>query len=173
MLIITSLLDANSTTARSSRFARREAAGEDANSARRNRDYGRQRTTSGSSTTRCIKTTRRFRICRRLLSYVMYGDSLTTDRAAKNGAKFLMGVSHYFIATIMIHGRSGAEELRRRQAASGRSGERDNLSCQLVARRIPTWCKQLMPAVAQLSATVDQMIKVYCAPPKGAPGKKP
>jgi tetratricopeptide (TPR) repeat protein len=164
LLIITSLLDANQYD--SAMFAIREAKafGEDANT------LGGMAITVGTHYFRMLNDTAHKELktipnLQRLQTYVLYGDSLTTDRAAKNNAKFLMGISHYFIATLMIG------DIQAQKNCEGAKQLQDILisaSSELpVGGAIsPETVKQLMPVVAQLAGTADQMIKVYCAPPK-------
>jgi tetratricopeptide (TPR) repeat protein len=171
LLIITSLVDAAEYD--SAIVAIREAvkSGEDKNT------LGGIAVTIGNrwfkyvnDTTNKIKSIPNFE---KVITYVTYGDSLATDRVAKNGAKFLMGVSHYFISTIMV------VEVQAARSCDGAKALQDvlvnaQLELPVGGATNPDLVKQLMPVVGQLSQTAEQMIKVYCAPPKKPEaGKKP
>jgi tetratricopeptide (TPR) repeat protein len=164
MLIITSLLDANEYDSVIVAIREAKAAGEDANT------LGGIAITAGTHYFRVVNDTshkenKTIPNLQRVLSYVMYGDSLTTDRGAKNSAKFLMGLSHYFIATIMIL------DVQAQKSCDGAKQLQDvlvnaQLELPVGGASNPDLVKQLMPIVGQLSGTAEQMIKVYCAPTK-------
>ncbi len=170
MLIITSLLDANEYDSVIVAIRAAKAAGEDSNV------LGGIAITAGNHYFKFVNDTnnkaKTIPNLQKVLSYVTYGDSLATDRAAKNGAKFLMGLSHYFIATLLI------QDVQAQKSCDGAKQLQDvlvnaQLELPVGGATNPDLVKTLMPVVGQLSSTADQMIKVYCAPPKGAPAKKP
>jgi tetratricopeptide (TPR) repeat protein len=163
MLIITSLLEANEYDSVIVAIREAKAAGEDANT------LGGIAITAGNHYFRYVNdTTNKAKTIpnlERVLAYVTYGDSLATDRTAKNGAKFLMGLSHYFIASIMI------QDVQAQKSCDGAKQLQDvlvnaQLELPVGGATNPDIVKTVMPIVSQLAGTADQMIKVYCAPPK-------
>jgi tetratricopeptide (TPR) repeat protein len=163
LLIIQSLLDANAYDSAMVAIREAKAFGEDGNT------LGGMAITVANHYFRFVNDSlnhaKTLPNLQKVLVYLYYGDSLTTDRTAKNGAKFLMGLSHYFIASIMIadvqaqKSCDGAKQLQDILISS--SGE-----LPVGGATNPDIVKQLMPAVQQMAVSADQMVKVYCAPPK-------
>jgi len=118
-----------------------------------------------------VKTVPNFQ---KVVAFVSFGDSVAKDRGTKNSAKFLMGVSHYFIATLMF------PDVVAQKSCDGAKQLQDvlvdaQLELPVGGATNPDLVKQLMPAVGQMSTSAEQAVKVFCAPPKkpeGA-GKKP
>jgi tetratricopeptide (TPR) repeat protein len=172
MLIITSLVDAAEYDSAIVAIHQAVKAGEDANT------LGTIAVTVGNrwfkyvnDTTNKVKTIPNFQ---KVIGYVTYGDSISTDRVTKNGAKFLMGVSHYFIATLMF------PDVVAQKSCDGAKQLQDvlvnsQLELPVGGATNPDLVKQLMPAVAQMSTSAEQAVKIYCAPPKKpeAKGQKP
>lgn len=172
MLIITSLVDAAEYDSAIVAIHQAVKAGEDANT------LGSIAVTVGNrwfkyvnDTTNKVKTIPNFQ---KVIGYVTYGDSISTDRVTKNGAKFLMGVSHYFIATLMF------PDVVAQKSCDGAKQLQDvlvnsQLELPVGGATNPDLVKQLMPAVAQMSTSAEQAVKIYCAPPKKpeAKGQKP
>jgi tetratricopeptide (TPR) repeat protein len=110
----------------------------------------------------------------KVLPYVTYADSVAKDRTTKNTAKFEMGVSHYYLATLtypdVVTQKSceGAKQVQDYLIAA--SGE-----LQFGGATNPAAVNQLMPAIQQMQTAVEQAVKVFCAPPKKpeAKGQKP
>ena len=111
----------------------------------------------------------------KVISYVSFGDTVAKDRGTKNGAQFLMGVSNYFIATLMF------PDVVAQKSCDGAKQLQDvlvnaQLELPVGGATNPDLVKQLMPAVQQMSTSAEQAVKVYCAPPKkpeAGGGKKP
>jgi tetratricopeptide (TPR) repeat protein len=172
LLIITSLVDAAQYD--SALAAMREAlvAGEDANTiATTANTIGNRWFKFINDTLNKQKTIPNYQ---KVIYYATFGDSVAKDRAVKNNAKFLMGVAHYFISTLMIG------DVQAQKSCEGAKQLKDvlvnaQLELPIGGATSPDLVKQLMPIVGQLDGTADQMIKVYCAPPKKpeAGGKKP
>ena len=109
----------------------------------------------------------------KVLPYAAYADS-TGDRTTKNTAKFEMGVSHYYLATLtypdVVTQKScdGAKQVQDYLIAA--SGE-----LQFGGATNPAAVNQLMPAIQQMQNAVETAVKVFCAPPKKPEpaGKKP
>jgi tetratricopeptide (TPR) repeat protein len=101
----------------------------------------------------------------RVLQYAAYADSISADRGTKNSAAFEMGVSHYYIASLMYpdvvaqKSCDGAKTVQDAVIAAGSELPKGGQSN-------PTAVNQLMPAIQQMAPAVDQAIKVFCAPPK-------
>ena len=101
----------------------------------------------------------------KVLPYVTYADSVAKDRTTKNTAKFEMGVSHYYLATLtypdVVTQKSceGAKQVQDYLIAA--SGE-----LQFGGATNPAAVNQLMPAIQQMQTAVEQAVKVFCAPPK-------
>jgi tetratricopeptide (TPR) repeat protein len=174
MLIITSLLDGNEYDSVIVAVREAKAAGEDANIL-----GGIVFTAGNHYFQRFVNDTahrenKTLPNLQKVIAMVSYADSLTTDRAVKNSVKFLMGLSHYFIATIMI------VDVQAQKSCDGAKQLQDvlvnaQLELPVGGAMSPETVKQLMPVIGQLSGTAEQMIKVYCAPPKKpeAGSKKP
>lgn len=101
----------------------------------------------------------------KVLPYAAYADSVSKDRGTKNTAKFEMGVSHYYLATLMypdVVAQKNCEGAKQVQdfvlAASS--------ELPVGGATNPTAVNQLMPAIQQMATVVDQAVKVFCAPPK-------
>ena len=101
----------------------------------------------------------------KVLPYVAYADTVAKDRTTKNTAKFEMGVSHYYLATLtypdVVTQKSceGAKQVQDYLIAA--SGE-----LQFGGATNPAAVNQLMPAIQQMQTAVEQAVKVFCAPPK-------
>ncbi len=110
----------------------------------------------------------------KVLPYVAYADTVAKDRTTKNTAKFEMGVSHYYLATLtypdVVTQKSceGAKQVQDYLIAA--SGE-----LQFGGATNPAAVNQLMPAIQQMQTAVEQAVKVFCAPPKKpeTKGQKP
>lgn len=172
MLIVTSLVDASEYD--SAMVALREAlkAGENPD------QIGTFAITIGNrwfkfvnDTANKVRTVANFQ---KVIDYVSYGDSVAKDRQIKNSAKFLMGVSHYFIATLTIN------DVIAQKSCDGAKQLQDvivnaQLELPVGGATNPDLVKQLMPAVQAMGASAEQAVKVFCAPAKKpeAGGKKP
>jgi tetratricopeptide (TPR) repeat protein len=104
----------------------------------------------------------------KVLPAAAYADSLLTDRNQKNLAVFEMGVTHYYVATLMYpdvvaqKDCKGANTVQDALLAAGTELPRGGASN-------PAAVGQLMPAIQQMATAVDQAVKVFCAPPKKPP----
>ncbi len=110
----------------------------------------------------------------KVIYFVTFADSVAKDRSIKANAKFLMGVSHYFIATLTIN------DVIAQKSCDGAKQLQDvlvnaQLELPVGGASNPDLVKQLMPAVQQMSTSAEQAVKIYCAPPKKpeAKGQKP
>ncbi len=102
----------------------------------------------------------------KVVPYAAYADSVAKDRGVKNTAKFEMGVSNYYLATLTY-----TDDVSPQKSCDGAKQLQDILissSSELPVGGAtnPDIVKQLMPAVQQMAVSADQMVKVYCAPPK-------
>ncbi len=101
----------------------------------------------------------------RVLPSAMYADSISKDRGTKNTAAFEMGVSHYYVASIMYpdvvaqKDCNGAKIVQDAVLAAGSELPRGGATN-------PAAVGQLMPNIQQMATAVDQAVKVFCAPPK-------
>jgi len=101
----------------------------------------------------------------RVIPFAMYVDTLAKDRGNKNLAKFEVGVSHYYLATLMypdvVTGKScdGAKQVQ--EFLINASSE-----LQFGGASNPAAVSQLMPAIAQMTDAVGKAVTVFCAPPK-------
>jgi tetratricopeptide (TPR) repeat protein len=101
----------------------------------------------------------------KVVPYAAYADSVSGDRTTKNTAKFEMGVSHYYLATLtypdVVTQKScdGAKQVQDYLIAG--SGE-----LQFGGATNPAAVNQLMPAIQQMQTAVENAVKVFCAPPK-------
>ncbi|HEX7547127.1 MAG TPA: hypothetical protein VF368_10385, partial [Gemmatimonadaceae bacterium] len=101
----------------------------------------------------------------KVIPYAAYADSVSADRTTKNTAKFEMGVSHYYLATLtypdVVTQKScdGAKQVQDYLIAA--SGE-----LQFGGATNPAAVNQLMPAIQQMQTAVENAVKVFCAPPK-------
>jgi tetratricopeptide (TPR) repeat protein len=110
----------------------------------------------------------------KVLPYVAYADSVAKDRTTKNTAKFEMGVSHYYLATLTY------PDVVTQKSCDGAKQVQDYLisasgELQFGGATNPAAVNQLMPAIQKLHTAVEQAVKVFCAPPKKpeAKGQKP
>src|ERR1019366_3129359 len=110
----------------------------------------------------------------RVIPWVAWADSISSDRATKNGSKFLLGVSHFFIGQFMLTDAITAK------SCDGAKAANDNLvnaQLELPAGGASNGAvlQQLIPAAQQLGTSSEQAVKVFCAPPKKpeAAAKKP
>ena len=110
----------------------------------------------------------------KVLPYVAYADSVAKDRTTKNTAKFEMGVSHYYLATLTY------PDVVTQKSCDGAKQVQDYLisasgELQFGGATNPAAVNQLMPAIQQMQTAVEQAVKVFCAPPKkpDTKGQKP
>jgi tetratricopeptide (TPR) repeat protein len=101
----------------------------------------------------------------KVLPYAAFVDSTSSDRNNKNTAKFEIGVSHYYLATLMY------SDVVAQKSCEGAKQVQDYLlsaSSELPVGGAtnPAAVNQLMPAIQQMATAVDQAVKVFCAPPK-------
>jgi tetratricopeptide (TPR) repeat protein len=101
----------------------------------------------------------------KVLPYVAYADSIASDRTTKNTAKFEMGVSHYYVATLMY------PDVVAQKNCEGAKQVQDYLisastELQFGGATNPAAVTQLMPAIQQTADAVNNAVKVFCAPPK-------
>ena len=101
----------------------------------------------------------------KVLPYVAYADTVAKDRTTKNTAKFEMGVSHYYLATLTY------PDVVTQKSCDGAKQVQDYLisasgELQFGGATNPAAVNQLMPAIQQMQTAVEQAVKVFCAPPK-------
>ncbi|MGH7653350.1 MAG: tetratricopeptide repeat protein [Gemmatimonadaceae bacterium] len=101
----------------------------------------------------------------KVIPYVAYADSVSSDRTTKNTAKFEMGVAHYYIATLMY------PDVVAQKNCDGAKQVQDYLinassELQFGGATNPAAVTQLMPAIQQTADAVQNAVKVFCAPPK-------
>lgn len=101
----------------------------------------------------------------KVLPYVSYADSISKDRGTKNTAKFEMGVSHYYISSLMY------PDVVAQKSCDGAKQVQDYLvsassELQFGGATNPQAVGQLMPAIQQMTDAVGNAVKVFCAPPK-------
>jgi tetratricopeptide (TPR) repeat protein len=104
-------------------------------------------------------------VWQKVVPYAAYADSVAKDRGVKNTAKFEMGVSHYYLATLTY------TEVVASKSCDGAKGVQDLLvsassELQFGGATNPQAVGQLMPAIQQMSDAVANAVKVFCAPPK-------
>jgi tetratricopeptide (TPR) repeat protein len=101
----------------------------------------------------------------KVLPYVSYADSVSSDRNTKNTAQFEMGVSHYYISTLMY------SDVVAQKNCDGAKQVQDYLiaassELQHGGATQPAAVAQLMPAIQQMTDAVGKAVTVFCAPPK-------
>ena len=101
----------------------------------------------------------------KVLPYAAYADSVSVDRTTKNTAKFEMGVSHYYLATLTY------PDVVTQKSCDGAKTVQDYLisasgELQFGGATNPAAVNQLMPAIQQMQTAVETAVKVFCAPPK-------
>ena len=172
MLIISSLVDAGEYD--SAFVAMHEAlkAGEDAN------DIGQRALIVGNKIFKFVQdtTNKQHTVAgfQRVLPWVYWADTISAERGTKNNAKFLMGVSHFFIAQLMYG------DVVAQKSCEGAKAVQDiivnaQLELPVGGATNPDVVRQLMPAAQQMGTAVEQAVKVFCAPPKKpeVKGQKP
>jgi tetratricopeptide (TPR) repeat protein len=101
----------------------------------------------------------------KVIPYVEYADSLLTDRAMKNNAKFLLGVSHYFIASLMYPDVVASKNCDGAKTVND-AAVNAQLELPVGGATSPAVVQQLMPLTMQIAQASEQAAKVFCAPPK-------
>jgi tetratricopeptide (TPR) repeat protein len=101
----------------------------------------------------------------KVLPYTLFADSVLKDRAMKNNAKFLTGISHYFIASLSY------PDVVAQKSCDGAKAVNDGAVNSMAELQVggaisPATVQQLMPAASQLATESDKAVKVFCAPPK-------
>jgi tetratricopeptide (TPR) repeat protein len=101
----------------------------------------------------------------KVIPYVAYADSVSGNRDTKNTAQFEMGVSHYYLATLMY------TDVVAQKNCDGAKQVQDyliNASSELQhgGATQPAAVAQLMPAIQQMTEAVGKAVTVFCAPPK-------
>ncbi len=107
----------------------------------------------------------------RVLPWVTWADSISTDRNTKSNAKFLTGMSHFFIGQFML---TDAIPLKSCDGAKAANEMLVNAQLELPAGGAANGAvlQQLIPAAQSLGTSSEQAMKVFCAPPK-KPGPEP
>jgi tetratricopeptide (TPR) repeat protein len=95
------------------------------------------------------------------LPYLHFADSTVTDMATRTNAKFLIGVSSYYVASTLATGLQASkscDEARAAQAAATNS----TIYTQAGGRSAPDAAGQILGALGQLTPYLDQSIKTLC-----------
>ncbi len=101
----------------------------------------------------------------KVLTYVLYGDSTAKDRGIKNNAKFLEGLSHFFLAQLLFN------DVVTQKSCDGAHTLQDLVVNAMLELPVggasnPDIVKTIMPVATQMSASAEQAVKAFCAPPK-------
>lgn len=101
----------------------------------------------------------------KVLSYVLFADSVAKDRAVKNNAKFLEGVSHFFLAQLMFN------DVVAQKSCDGAKTLQDLIVNSMLELPVggatnPGIVNTIMPVATQMNQSAEQAVKIYCAPPK-------
>jgi hypothetical protein len=101
----------------------------------------------------------------KVVPYVAYADSIASNRDTKNTAQFEMGVSHYYISSLMY------PDVVAQKSCDGAKQVQDYLisassELQHGGATQPAAVGQLMPAIQQMTDAVGKAVAVFCAPPK-------
>jgi tetratricopeptide (TPR) repeat protein len=101
----------------------------------------------------------------RVIPWVAFADSVSSDRATKNNAKFLMGLSHFFIGQFML---TDAIPAKSCEGAKAANENLVNAQLELPAGGAANGAvlQQVIPAAQSLGGSSEQAAKVFCAPPK-------
>ena len=95
------------------------------------------------------------------LPYLHFADSTVTDAGTKGNAKFLIGVSSYYIASSIAQGLQASkncEEAKASQAAAINA----TIYTQAGGRTAPDAAGQILGAMASLTPYIDQSVKTLC-----------
>lgn len=95
------------------------------------------------------------------LPYLHFADSTIVDAGAKGNAKFLIGVSSYYIASSIAQGLQASrscEEAQKAQAAAVNA----TIYTQAGGRTAPEAAGQILGAMGQLSPYIEQSVKTLC-----------
>jgi tetratricopeptide (TPR) repeat protein len=101
----------------------------------------------------------------RVLGYVLFADSIAKDRGVKNNAKFLEGVSHFFLAQLMFN------DVIAQKSCDGAHQLNDLIVNAMLELPVggasnPDIVRTIMPVATQMNQGADQAAKAFCAPPK-------
>jgi tetratricopeptide (TPR) repeat protein len=101
----------------------------------------------------------------KVIPYVAYADSVSGNRDTKNTAQFELGVSHYYISSLMY------PDVVAQKSCDGAKQVQDYLisassELQHGGATQPAAVGQLMPAIQQMTDAVGKAVAVFCAPPK-------
>ena len=114
---------------------------------------------------------------RKALPYINYADSIAKDKSVKNNAKFLIGVTSYYIGSV---GYKDATETKSCDASKAVNAAAVDALTNLPigGASNPGAVQQLMPAAQQLLAASESAMKAFCradtpAAPAAAPKKPP
>lgn len=110
----------------------------------------------------------------RVIPWVTWADSVSTDRSTKSNSKFLLGLSHFFIGQFML---TDAIPIKSCEGAKAANENLVNAQVELPAGGAANGAvlQQVIPAAQSLGTSSEQAMKVFCAPPKKpeAKGQKP
>ena len=110
----------------------------------------------------------------KVLPFVLYSDSIAKDRAVKNNAKFLIGISSYYIGSLGYKAAADNKSCDGMKAVNTAALDA-TLNLPIGGATNAAAVAQLMPATQQLLQASEQAIKIFCKAdtPVATPSKKP
>jgi tetratricopeptide (TPR) repeat protein len=100
---------------------------------------------------------------RAALPFLYFSDSTTTDVQIKGNAKFLVGVSSYYMAQILATGLQASKSCDEAKAAQLATADAMTFT-QQGGRTSPEAAAQILNAVNQLSPYIDRQVTTLCKP---------
>jgi len=95
------------------------------------------------------------------LPYLHFADSTITDAASQGNAKFLIGVSSYYIASSLAQGLQASRSCEDAMRAQG-AAVNATIYTQAGGRTAPDAAGQILTAMGQLTPYIDQSVKTLC-----------
>ncbi|HVT41047.1 MAG TPA: hypothetical protein VHE78_18570 [Gemmatimonadaceae bacterium] len=105
----------------------------------------------------------------KVIPYALFADSVAKDRAVKNNAKFLIGVSSYYVGTLSYKSATESRSCEGAKAVNAAALDAQ-INLPIGGATNAAVVQQLMPATMQLLQASEQAMKAFC---KADNGKKP
>jgi tetratricopeptide (TPR) repeat protein len=105
----------------------------------------------------------------KVIPYALFADSVAKDRSVKNNAKFLIGVSSYYVGSLSYKAATESKSCEGAKAVNAAALDAQ-INLPIGGATNAAVVQQLMPATAQLLQASEVAMKAFC---KADNGKKP
>jgi tetratricopeptide (TPR) repeat protein len=105
----------------------------------------------------------------KVVPYALFADSIAKDRSVKNNAKFLIGVSSYYVGSLSYKSMTESKSCEGAKAVNAAALDAQ-INLPIGGATNAAVVQQLMPATQQLLQASEQAMKAFC---KADNGKKP